>query len=61
VGNGSFDLMLTLIFAGAGLTGTFVGAKLSRRISSSKLQKAFAWFVIALAFFLLYDNFPKIL
>lgn len=61
VGNGSFDLILTLIFAGAGLAGTFVGAKLSRRISSSKLQKAFAWFVIALAFFLLYDNLPKIL
>ncbi|HSB02529.1 MAG TPA: sulfite exporter TauE/SafE family protein, partial [Anaerolineales bacterium] len=60
VGNGSFDLILTLIFAGAGVAGTFAGAKLSRRISSSKLQKAFAWFVIALAFFLLYDNLPKV-
>jgi uncharacterized protein len=60
IGNGSFDLVLTLIFAGAGLAGTFAGAKLSRRISSSKLQKAFAWFVIALAFFLLYDNLPKV-
>ncbi len=60
IGNGSFDLILTLIFAGAGLAGTFAGAKLSQRISSSKLQKAFAWFVIALAFFLLYDNLPKI-
>lgn len=60
VGNGSFDLILTLIFAGAGVAGTFAGAKLSRRISSSKLQKAFAWFVIALALFLLYDNLPKV-
>ena len=59
-GNGSFDLILTLIFASAGLIGTFAGAKLSSRISSSKLQKAFAWFVIALALFLLYDNLPKI-
>ncbi len=60
IGNGSFDLILTLIFASAGLLGTFVGTKLSSRISSSKLQKAFAWFVIALAFFLLYDNLPKV-
>jgi len=59
-GNGTFDLILTLIFASAGLIGTFAGAKLSSRISSSKLQKAFAWFVIALASFLLYDNLPKI-
>lgn len=61
IGNGSFDLILTLIFAGAGVVGTFAGTKLSRRISSSKLQKSFAWFVIALAVFLLYDNLPKIL
>lgn len=59
-GNGSFDLILTLIFAGAGLVGTFAGAKLSKRISSSKLQKGFASFVILLALFLLYDNLPKI-
>jgi uncharacterized membrane protein YfcA len=60
IGNGSFDLILTLIFASAGLLGTFAGARLSSRMSSSKLQKAFAWFVIALAFFLLYDNLPKV-
>lgn len=60
VGTGSLDLPLTLIFAAAGLLGTFAGTKLSGRISSLKLQKAFAGFVIALAFFLLYDNFPKL-
>jgi hypothetical protein len=59
-GNGSFDLLLTLVFASAGLAGTFAGTKLSNRISASKLQKAFAWFVIALALFLLYDNLPII-
>ncbi|RPJ20152.1 MAG: sulfite exporter TauE/SafE family protein [Chloroflexi bacterium] len=59
-GNGSFDLILTLIFASAGLAGTFAGAKLSNRISASKLQRAFAGFVIALALFLLFDNLPKI-
>jgi uncharacterized membrane protein YfcA len=60
LGRGSFDLILTLIFAAAGLVGTFVGTKLSSRVSSSKLQKVFAGFVIALAFVLLYDNLPKI-
>ena len=60
MGRGSFDLFLTLIFTSAGLAGTFAGTKLSSRISSSKLQKAFAGFVIVLALFLLYDNLPKI-
>jgi uncharacterized membrane protein YfcA len=60
MGRGSFDLILTLIFTLAGLAGTFAGSKLSSRISSSKLQKAFAGFVIVLAFFLLYDNLPKL-
>jgi len=59
IGLGSFDLFLTLIFASAGLVGTFAGTKLSSRISSAKLQKAFAGLVIALAAFLLYDNLPK--
>jgi uncharacterized protein len=59
-GSGSFDLSMALVFTTAGLIGTFTGAKLSTRMPSSKLQKAFAWFVIALALFLLYDNLPKI-
>lgn len=59
IGRGSFDLILTLIFASAGLAGTFVGTKLSSQIPSSKLQKAFAGFVTLLALFLLYDNLPK--
>ncbi len=59
-GSGSFDLAMALVFTSAGLAGTFTGAKLSSRMSSSKLQKAFAGFVVALALFLLYDNLPKI-
>jgi len=60
VGAGSFDFILALIFVSAGLLGTFAGARLSNRLSSSKLQKAFAGFVIALALFLLIDNLPNI-
>jgi uncharacterized membrane protein YfcA len=56
----SFDLITVLIFAAAGLMGTFAGAKLAHRLSSSRLQKAFAAFVIVLALFLLYDNLPKL-
>jgi hypothetical protein len=57
---GSMDWMITLIFTSAGLVGTFIGMRLSKRLSSSKLQKVFAVFVIALAVFLLIDNFPKL-
>jgi uncharacterized membrane protein YfcA len=60
LGSGSFDFVITLIFVAAGLVGTFSGSKLSSRLSSSKLQKAFAIFVIALACFLLIDNFSKL-
>lgn len=57
----SLDPLLTLTFVLAGLIGSFAGAKLSSRISSFSLQKIFAVFVIALAFFLLYDNLIKLL
>lgn len=56
VGSGSMDWMVTLTFTSAGLLGTFSGMKLSRRLSSLKLQKAFAVFVIGLAIFLLIDH-----
>jgi uncharacterized membrane protein YfcA len=58
--DGSMDWMITLVFTSAGLVGTFIGMRLSRLLSQSRLQKAFAVFVIALAVFLLIDNFPKL-
>lgn len=58
--NGSMDWMVTLVFTSTGLVGTFIGMRLSRLLSSSRLQKVFAVFVIALAIFLLVDNFPKL-
>ena len=59
-GDGSFNLALTGIFTLAGLIGTFAGAKLNKRLPAGKLQRVFAWFVIGLAVFLLYDNLPHI-
>lgn len=58
--SGSLDWMVTLVFTSAGLLGTFIGMRISRRLSPSKLQKAFAVFVMALAVFLMIDNFPKL-
>ena len=59
-GDGSFNASLTVIFITAGLIGTFTGAKLNKRLPAQKLQRAFAWFVIALAFFLIFDNLPQL-
>jgi uncharacterized membrane protein YfcA len=59
-GDGSFDATLTVIFTAAGLAGTFAGASLIGRLPAGKLQKIFAWFILALALFLLYDNLSQI-
>jgi uncharacterized membrane protein YfcA len=59
-GDGSFNASLTAIFIATGLIGTFAGARLSRRLHTQKLQILFAWFVIVLAFFLLFDNLPHL-
>ncbi len=54
------DMTLTLIFVSAGLGGTFVGARLARRLPATRLRQAFALFVIVLAVFLLNDNLHKL-
>ncbi len=54
------DLSLTLIFVSAGLVGTFVGARLAKRLPATRSRQAFALFVIVLALFLLNDNLLKI-
>jgi uncharacterized membrane protein YfcA len=59
-GDGSLNISMTVIFTAAGLVGTFAGARLNKRLPAGKLQKVFAWFVILLAVFLLYDNLPHI-
>lgn len=51
---------LIVTFGGAGLIGTFAGARLSHRLPRDRLRAAFAVFVIGLALFLLYDNIPKL-
>lgn len=55
------DWSLTLVFVAAGLGGTFLGARLVERLPAERLRQAFAWFVLVLAAFLLFDNVPKLL
>jgi hypothetical protein len=61
LGQGVFDLQLTLIFVVAGLGGVYAGSKLSHRLPASRLKQVFAVFVMVLAIFLLKDNLPKLL
>ena len=57
----TIDFTLITLFVLAGLAGTFAGSRLALRLDTGKLRRAFAIFVIVLALFLLYDNFPKLL
>jgi uncharacterized protein len=58
MGSTWFDLSLVLIFASAGLVGTFFGSRLAGILPSARLRQGFAVFVIILAFFILADNLP---
>jgi uncharacterized protein len=58
IGSTWFDLTLVLIFATAGLAGTFLGSRLANVLPSQRLRQGFAVFVIILASFILVDNLP---
>ena len=57
----AIDLQVVLLFAAAGIAGTFAGARLTRFIQPQRLRQIFAVFVIGLAMFLLYDNVGKLI
>ncbi len=54
------DWQTILVFIAAGLAGTFIGTRLGKHLDATILRRVFAVFVIGLAFFLLYDNLPKL-
>jgi uncharacterized membrane protein YfcA len=60
LGGPPIDLRVVAIFVTAGLTGAFVGARLTRFVKPEHLRKTFAAFVIGLAIFLLVDNLNKV-
>ena len=61
IGSGALDVTLVVIFAAAGLLGTFVGARLAQSIHPERLRQLFAGLVILLAAYLLFDNVSKLL
>lgn len=60
LGQSHLDFLTIGLFVVAGMVGTFAGTLLSRRIQAEHLRQLFAFFVIVLALFLLYDNLPKL-
>ena len=53
----NFDWQLTLLVTALAVTGTIVGTLLSHQIAAGSLQKSFAVFVLATAFFLIAKNY----
>lgn len=60
LGGPALDLQVLTLFVAAGLVGALAGARLTRTIQPHQLRRAFAFFVITLAVFLLADNIPQI-
>lgn len=60
LGGPSIDLQVVGTFVASGLAGALVGARLTRVIQPQQLRRAFAFFVIVLAVFLLADNIPQL-
>lgn len=56
----TLDWPVILTFVGAGLAGTFTGARFGKRLDPALLRRAFGVFVIGLAIVLLVDNVPKL-
>ena len=53
---GNVDLTTVRLFVLGGLGGILSGTALPGRIPEQKLSKAFGWFAIIVALFLIYEN-----
>lgn len=51
-----FDWHITALFLGTGLVGMAAGRRLAARLSVARLRRAFAWFVLAVAAFVILKN-----
>lgn len=49
----SFDWSIALTVSGLAVVGSFLGSHWSQKISQERLRKIFAWFIIAMAIFIL--------
>jgi len=57
-GHVRLDPTLTLVVSAAAVSGSLVGVRLGRGLSPDKLRRGFAWFVLAMAIFLLAKQIP---
>lgn len=57
-GHVHLDWTLTAVVSAAAVAGSFAGARLGRGLSPEALRKGFAWFVLAMAVFLLAQQLP---
>ncbi len=58
---GDADWRLTLMVAGLAVTGALAGTALSHRFHPRHLRRIFAWFVVAVALFLIARNYNALL
>jgi len=56
-----FDLRLTLLVSALAVGGAVVGARLSHRVHHASLRRVFAWFVVAVALYLVARNYNALL
>jgi uncharacterized membrane protein YfcA len=61
LGSVTIPWTLTLATAGIAVVGSVVGGQLVHRVSPSVLRRAFAWLVVAMAFFVLAQELPRAL
>jgi uncharacterized membrane protein YfcA len=60
-GHTPIDVSLALLVTGAAVVGSVAGGALAGRISPDHLRKAFAWFVVVMAIFILGQELPRAL
>lgn len=55
------DWNIILLVAGIGIIGTFVGKFICHKVSQAKLKVYFAYFLVIMAGFILYNELPKVI
>jgi hypothetical protein len=58
-GHVEIDWTLAGLVTGFAVIGSFIGSWMATRIAPARLRKGFAWFVVAMAFFLLGQEVPR--
>lgn len=59
LGHTEIDWTVGLLVSGAAVAGSFAGSALADRVAPERLRKAFGWFVIVMALFILAQEVPQ--